>query len=718
MLADLFAEHRRITQLLAAAPGGAVASSLVAKLRALSGLIEDFATGAAPPQQSPVHLEAVIAEIIDLLTPLLEEHAISIGVERLCLTEPVVFADRERAQHLLLLLVAMVLEQSTPGDTIVVACRSSQGQLGVSVGALRLVPDVRFGLLGTIAQRFSWRLIEQPGGEARVDLLFDEVKEEESAMPFASSASGFLDNSSRFDEGRLSRLMGGLADDGVRRLRASFVETAQNLSEELDAPNVDSATAHSLKGAAAMVGADVLAELCARLEGIAGQPERATELTPLRAAIKKEIGWLAQRLARPIEPEVNHAERAPPTSLRLMVVDDDPFVRSALAVMLGHLTSKPVTVCASAQEAMEAMARFTESEPLDAIICDLRMPQIDGVTFIRQLADANFRGAVIVVSVADVRLRQSVERLARSLGLQVIASLAKPASSGQLASALSRVQEGLRKQRGGKKVISNVLRGPRWTREDLRAAIQNGGIRPYYQPKVSLRTGRITGAEALARWVHPEFGVISPAAFLPMAATEGLMPEVLLASVDHVSQYLEKFPQLTIALNVEANTACDDEAMARLMKLVQARKISPDRLQFELTESDVDSDPRRMVEILARLHLRGFALSIDDFGTGRSTNQRIADIPFSELKIDRQFVREGCREEASRAVVESSVVLARRLKMTTTAEGVETKEELEFVRGAGCDAVQGFFFAPPLPFEEFVSFVAGFDPALALGKNR
>jgi EAL domain-containing protein (putative c-di-GMP-specific phosphodiesterase class I)/CheY-like chemotaxis protein len=571
--------------------------------------------------------------------------------------------------------------------------------------------------MGLIAQRLSWKLEHQPGGEARIDLLFPAPKEEPE-IPFASSASGFLENSSRFDEGRLSRLMGGLPDEGVRRLRDSFLETAQKLSEALDNGNVNSASAHSLKGAAAMVGADVLAELCARLEGVAGRGDRSNEIAPLLNAIKKEVAWLKQRLARDIEPEAKHADRTPPTALHLMVVDDDPFVRSALAVMLGHLTSQPVVVCASAQEALDALANFTEAAPLDAIVCDLRMPQVDGVTFIRQLADAQFRGAVIVVSVADVRLRQSVERLARSLGLQVVASLAKPASSGQLASALQRVQEGLKKQRG-RKVISKVLRGPRWTVDDLRAAIQNGGIKPYYQPKISLHSGRVTGVEALARWVHPEFGVISPAAFLPMAASAGLMSDVLLSSVEHVCQFLDAFPGLTVALNLEANTACDDEVMARVMKLVQAKKIAPERLHFELTETDVDQDPRRMIEMLARLHLRGFSLAIDDFGTGRSTHQRIADIPFSELKIDRQFVREACRdEEVARAVVESSVMLARRLKMATTAEGVETADELEYVRRAGCDAVQGYYFAPPLPFEELASFVAGFDSSAALARKQ
>src|SRR4051794_155855 len=120
----------------------------------------------------------------------------------------------------------------------------------------------------------------------------------EPAVPFASSASGFLDNSSRFDEGRLSRLMGGLPDEGVRRLRSSFIETAKKLSQTFD-----SIAAHSLKGASAMVGADVLAELCSRLEGqLAGD---SAEVGPLTVAIKKEIGWLETRLARAIEPETN-----------------------------------------------------------------------------------------------------------------------------------------------------------------------------------------------------------------------------------------------------------------------------------------------------------------------------------------------------------------------------------------------------------------------------
>lgn len=712
MLAELFSELRRVTQVLTSSSGSEVARAHVASVRALTRLIEDLATQAPLPQQAPVHLETLLAEIVEQLAPLLEEHAVKIALERLCLHEPVVFADRERAHALLILLLGIVLDQSTPGDTITLTCRSSLGQLGVSMGAVHLTGDRRFWLISSLASRLSWHLVERPSGESRVELMFDAPREE--AVPFSSSASGFQDDNSRFDEGRLSRLLGGLPDEGVRRLRTSFLETALRLSQSFGDSNpvgVDVMSAHSLKGAAAMLGADVLAELCSRLEDQLGD-NQSPELPSLVAAIGKEVAWLEIRLARDVEPEGNHKQRAPASSLNLLIVDDDPFARSALAVMLGHLTSRQVVACASAGEALGALANYTEADPLDAIICDLRMPQVDGVTFIRQLAEVNYRGAVIVVSVAEVRLRQSVERLARSLGFQVVASLAKPASSGQLAAALSRVQEALRKSRS-RAAPSHVLRAPRWTMEDLRAAIADGGVRPYYQPKVSLRTGLITGVEALARWIHPEFGVISPAVFLPMAVSGGLMEALLLRGVEHATEVLDAFPQLSVALNLEASTACDDAAIGRLMKLVQTRQIAPERLQFELTETDVDGDPRRVAEMLARLHLRGFHLAIDDFGTGRSTHQRIADIPFSDLKIDRQFVREGCREEAARAVVESSVVLARRLKMTTTAEGVETIEELEFVRRAGCDAVQGYFFSPPLPFEELKTFVAGFVPSTA-----
>ena len=570
-------------------------------------------------------------------------------------------------------------------------------------------------MISALAARQGWRLNERPGGEYRVELMFEAPRQE--AVPFSSSSSGFQEDNSRFDEGRLSRLMGGLSDEGVRRLRASFLETAQKMSASLSASSPvgdELLVAHSLKGAAAMVGADVLSQLCSRLESQLREHTHSVELTALIAAIRKEVVWLEKRLARAIEPDDGQERTQRATAaLNLLVLDDDPFVRSALAVMLGHLSTKRVVVCGTAEEALTQVARFTEAEPLDAVVCDLRMPEVDGVTFIRRLAEAQYRGALIVVSVADVRLRQSVERLARSLGLQVVASLAKPASSGQLASALARVQEALRKDRS-RSAQSNVLRPPRWTEQDLRVALGDGGVRPYYQPKISLRSGQVIGVEALARWIHPEFGVISPAAFLPMAARAGLMDELLLSGVEHATEVLSGFPQLSVALNLEASTACDDQAISRLLKLVQSKRIAPERLVFELTETEVEGDPRRIVEMLARLQLGGFSLAIDDFGTGRSTHQRIADIPFSELKIDRQFVREGCREEAARAVVESSVMLARRLKMTTCAEGVETAEELAFVRRADCDKVQGYFFAPPLPFEQFKTFLANFVPLAQL----
>ena len=656
MLVELFAELRRATELLSSVPGREAARAHAATVRALTRLIEDLATQAALPQHSPVHLEALLAEITEELAPLIEEKAIKIVLERLCLHEPVVFADRERAHHLLLILLGIFAEQCAPGETVSLTCRSSLGQLGVSLAAAGLLPDPRFSVLGTLASRHGWQLVDRPGGEARVELRFDAPRQD--GIPFSSSGSGFQEDNSRFDESRLGRLMGGLPEEGIRALRTSFIETAasltQNLSESQSIAE-HQLVAHSLKGAAAMIGADVLTQLTSRLESQLGE-EGSRELTPLLAAIRKEVGWLEKRLARAIvigrdEPRMTAVRSA----LRLMLVDDDPFVRSALAVMLGHLSSGPLVVCASADEGLAALARFTEAEPLDVVVCDLRMPQIDGVTFIRRLAEANYRGAVIVVSVADVRLRQSVERLARSLGLQVVASLAKPASSGQLAAALAAAEEGLRKLRG-RTGAAHVFRAQPWTEGDLRAAILGGGVRPYYQPKVSLRTGKVIGVEALSRWIHPEFGVISPAAFLPMAARTGLMDDLLLAGVEHSTEVLTAFPELSVAVNLEASTAGNDGAVGRLMTLVQDRHIAPERLIFELTETEVEGDPRRVVEMLARLQLRGFSLAIDDFGTGRSTHQRIADIPFSDLKIDRQFVREGCREEAARAVVESSRV--------------------------------------------------------------
>lgn len=707
MLVELFAELHQVNEVLSSTSGREVARAHVARAKAISRLLEDVATQAPLPQQTPLDLEGLLVETIEVLEPLLQEHAVKISLERHTLHEPVVFAERERAQALIIVLLGMILEQCTPGETLVLSFESTLGHMGLSLTMLRLPTDPRFSVLASLAGRLGWQLTERPQGESRLELMFESPRN--SPLPFSSSASGFQDDSSRFDEGRLSRLMGGLPEDGIRRLRGTFLETAKTMSLRLSqvAPG-DVVIAHSLKGAAAMMGADVLAELCTRLEGQLAAPA-STELPLLTAAIGKEIAWLERRLGRApvLEPSDAHSE--PPTALRLMIVDDDPFVRSVIAVMLGHLTSEPVVVCASAQEAFAQLPKFTEAAPLDAIICDLRMPHVDGVTFIRQLAEANYHGAVIVLSVADVRLRQSVERLARSLGLQLVASLAKPASSGQLATALGRVQDGLKKSRG-RAPAHNVLRSPRWSEADLRAAIQDGGVRPYYQPKVSLRTGQVMGVEALARWIHPELGVISPALFLPMAAKAGLMDELLFRGVERVNEVLTAFPTLSVAINLEASTACNPAAVTQLMQVVEDQKIAPARLQFELTETDVESDPRRIAEMLARLHLRGFHLAIDDFGTGRSTHQRIADIPFSDLKIDRQFVREGCREEAARAVVESTVVLARRLKMSTTAEGVETPEELEFIRRVGCDHVQGYFFSAPLPFEGLVSFLRDFRP--------
>jgi EAL domain-containing protein (putative c-di-GMP-specific phosphodiesterase class I) len=240
----------------------------------------------------------------------------------------------------------------------------------------------------------------------------------------------------------------------------------------------------------------------------------------------------------------------------------------------------------------------------------------------------------------------------------------------------------------------------------LRQALQNEQFVLYYQPLIDLRSERILGAEALLRWRHPELGLFSPSDFIPLAEMLGLMMPigqwVLNASCEQVREWHDTgYPDFRVAVNVSSRQFQQHDFVAGVTQALEESRIFPGSLDLEITESAVMRDPEGSIATLHDLKKRNVRISLDDFGTGFASLNYLGRFPIDRIKLDASFVHELQRDSNHRTIARAVIAMAHGLRLTILAEGVETPEQLAFLRDEGCDEAQGYFFGRPLPAPDF-----------------
>ena len=244
-----------------------------------------------------------------------------------------------------------------------------------------------------------------------------------------------------------------------------------------------------------------------------------------------------------------------------------------------------------------------------------------------------------------------------------------------------------------------------WFESELRRALAAGQLQLHYQPKVSLRSGRIVGAEALLRWRHPERGMISPGVFIPVAEETGLILDlgawVLEEACRQIRQWQdERLDTPPIAVNLSSRQF-DQNLPQRILAVLERHGVKPDRIKLEITETLLVRGPESVIPIMNELAAMGLALALDDFGTGYSSLAYLKKFPISTLKIDRAFVTGLPHEENDCAIARAIVTMGQQLRQEIVAEGVETLEQMRFLRELGCDQLQGYLFSPPVAAADF-----------------
>lgn len=387
------------------------------------------------------------------------------------------------------------------------------------------------------------------------------------------------------------------------------------------------------------------------------------------------------------------------SKVRILVLDDEAFTIKLHCHMLIGLGFTQVIACDNGRAALD-WVRVSDTSP-SLILLDLNMPDMDGVEFARKLVQHEFSGSLILVSGEDERLLQAVEKLVRSHRISVLGHLCKPIRSQQLLSLLDQ-------WRPISNFASNATRKI-YSPEEIRAAIANDELVNYYQPKVALTTGAVVGVETLVRWQHPVDGLIYPEQFISVAEEHKLIDELTRTVLRNTLVQAKAWSQAGLELRVAMNVSMDNLSSVDFADIVATETadagVMPQTLVLEVTESRLMLDQRAPLEVLARLRLKRFHLSIDDFGTGHSSLAQLRDYPFDELKVDQGFVHGCWRDPTLRAIANSSLGLARQLAMETVAEGVEDRDDWDYLRRTKCNVAQGYFIARPMPASELPDWI-------------
>jgi diguanylate cyclase (GGDEF)-like protein len=255
---------------------------------------------------------------------------------------------------------------------------------------------------------------------------------------------------------------------------------------------------------------------------------------------------------------------------------------------------------------------------------------------------------------------------------------------------------------------------------DLRRALdRDDEIRLHYQPKVSVDTGELNGAEALARWQHPVKGLVAPDAFIPLLEGTSLVhrftAHVLRLALDQEGAWLDAGHHIPVAVNVSTRCLLDPAFPDTVAQALLGTGVPGNLLCIEITENTVMADPTRAIDVLRRIRALGVKVSIDDFGTGYSSMAYLKTLPVDELKVDRSFVQDMATDRNNYVIVESAVGLGHNLGLTIVAEGVEDEATIAALRQIGCDTAQGYHIARPLPPDAFAEYLTRSRPTPAIG---
>lgn len=389
------------------------------------------------------------------------------------------------------------------------------------------------------------------------------------------------------------------------------------------------------------------------------------------------------------------------SELSVLVTDDSLTQRQYAKELCQDLGVHDLHDAANGVDALQVLGL----RDVDVVLIDLEMPIMDGVELIRSMAQNKCTSSVIILSAKDPILIASVGTMAEADGLHVLGTFQKPLLPDALECSLLRfIQDTKTKASEPKVAPENDV-----TAVELGQALANGELTLAFQPKLTVQGLILKGVEALARWRHPQKGIISPGVFIPLAERHGMIDlltrHLLQVAFEHKKTWQNYGLRFNLAFNLSPLSLADSDMVDWLCKLAEDYGIAPTEVTFEITENALLGELASAIRTLARLRLKGFHIAIDDYGTGFANAQQLSRVPATELKIDRSLVHRSAARPQQLTILASTVELAKNLNLTTVAEGVETEEDFQIIHSLGVDLVQGYYFSKPLFPDDLLVFI-------------
>ncbi len=381
---------------------------------------------------------------------------------------------------------------------------------------------------------------------------------------------------------------------------------------------------------------------------------------------------------------------------KILLIDDQKVVRFTLKNCLLSFGDFHIV---EAEDGRHARHCIDEHE-FDLIFCDLDMPVENGIDVLQYLATMKFTKPVVLISSDDEDVLRACSLLAHQFNLTILGGAEKPITKEIVRAFLVQALDVINPK--------EVTLRPKLSDEAIKSRIDNGDLIAHFQPQIALETNTLFGVEALARIENAQGALIYPNQFIDVAEQSCELIAQLTKAVinDAFSKFyhlLQRFPHLTLSVNIGARALADQTFPHWLYQTATAYQIPPERVTCELTETAICKDPSLLTASLLRLRLQNFRLSIDDFGTGYASIGQLHALPFHELKIDRCFIKDCLTNLKSRIVVHETIRLAKSMGLLVVAEGVEHEGEVALLRSMQCDLAQGYYFSRPVRYEHLLA---------------
>jgi EAL domain-containing protein (putative c-di-GMP-specific phosphodiesterase class I) len=378
--------------------------------------------------------------------------------------------------------------------------------------------------------------------------------------------------------------------------------------------------------------------------------------------------------------------------LRTLILDEDPIY---CAVAEGVLRSLDITDIHAHSDGANAIDLITCADPAyDLILLDLNMPGFDGLAFLRSLAEIRYSGGIVLVSGEKQAILSSASHIASKHGLKIFGALSKPMQMTEMRAALERVRSDTRSSRQGFKPEHNI---------------ETAGLQPllHYQPQVDIRDRSVVGAEALLRCGTHDGLVLGPEPLLTEYATVAQRLDLTARLFDILCADLKTLEEQVgwrsnVSFNIDARVLEVPDLLPMIVAAVQGHGVNADQITIELTEAQLPHDTMRLLEVIARLGMAGFEMSLDDFGTGASNFELLREGAFNEVKLDKSIVHAAAHgDTVSQKFLHIVAEIASTLDLRVVAEGIEDTRDLACMEDLGILIAQGYYFSKPSDLEAF-----------------